>query len=77
MTNLMRSSGCSSHSSLFALDHGGDLIVVNRPRPAWTGLIKKTFHAVLQETAPPLAHGVFVDTELGRNRFARDALGAP
>jgi hypothetical protein len=37
-----------------ALDHGGDLIIINRSRSAWTSLIQEPFDAVL-EKAPNLS----------------------
>src|SRR2546430_4701002 len=50
-----------------ALDYGGDLIIINCPRSAWTGLIQEPFGAVLQEAAAPPAVRVLMDDQLARN----------
>jgi hypothetical protein len=52
------------------LDHGSNLIVIDRSRSAGTRLVKKTLAAILQKTATPLADGVFMDAEFGTHRLA-------
>jgi len=59
-----------------ALDHSGDLIIVNRSRPPWTSLIQEPFDAVRQKAPTPLPDRVFMDAELARDGFARDAVRA-
>ena len=59
-----------------ALDHGGNLIVLDRSRSAGTGLVKQPLDAILQKSPTPLANSVFMDAKLGRNGLARHAVRA-
>jgi hypothetical protein len=56
------------------LDHGSNLIVVDRSRAAWPSFIKQAIAAILQKSATPLANGVFVKSKLGSNILARYAV---
>jgi hypothetical protein len=56
------------------LDHGSNLIVVDRSRAAGASVIKQTIAAILQKSAPPLANCVFVQAELGSHILARHAI---
>jgi hypothetical protein len=56
------------------LDHGGNLIIIDRSRPAGASLVKQTIAAILQKAATPLANCVFVEAELGSHIFARFAV---
>ena len=56
------------------LDHGSNLIVIDRSRSAGTRLVKKTLAAILQKTATPLANRVFVEAELGSHLLARQVV---
>jgi hypothetical protein len=56
------------------LDHGSNLIVVDRSRAAWPSFIKQTIAAILQESATPLANCVFVKPKLGSHMLARQAV---
>ena len=58
------------------LDHGGDLIIIDRSRSSWTGLIQEPVEAVRQKTPTPLSDRVLMDTELARNGFAGHAIRA-
>jgi hypothetical protein len=44
-----------------AFNHGCDLINIDRARPARASFVQQTFDAILQETPPPLANGMFVN----------------
>jgi hypothetical protein len=59
-----------------ALDDGGDLIVIDCPRSARTGLVQQPFDAVLQKASTPLPDRVLMDAEFARNGFARNAIRA-
>jgi hypothetical protein len=59
------------------LDHGSDLIVVDRSRSAGASLIKQTIAATLQKSATPLANGVLVEAEFSCHILARQAIRAP
>jgi hypothetical protein len=41
-----------------ALDHGSDLIVIDRARPARARFIQQAVNALLQKAPPPLADGI-------------------
>lgn len=56
------------------LNDGGDLIVIDGSRTAWTGLIQKPFDAVLQKAPSPLADRVLMNAQLTRNGFAGRAV---
>ena len=58
------------------LDHGGDLIVIDRPGPAWPGFVQQTLHAILEEAAPPLADRMLMHPQLSRDGLAGNAVGA-
>jgi hypothetical protein len=59
------------------LDHGSNLIVVDSSRAARAGLVKQAITAILQESAAPLADGVFVDAEFGSHGLAWQAIRTP
>ena len=59
-----------------ALDHLGHLLVLDASGPARPGLVQKAVEAVLGETSAPLAHGVLMHAEFGRDHLARQSLGA-
>jgi hypothetical protein len=59
-----------------ALDHGGDLIIIDRARPARTGFVQKPFDAVLEKAPPPFADRMLVNAQLRRNHLAGNAFGA-
>jgi hypothetical protein len=56
------------------LDHGSNLIVIDRSRTTGASLIKQTIAAVFQKSTTPLANGVFVEAELGSHSLARQAI---
>jgi len=58
------------------LDHGSNLIVVDRSRSAGASLVKQTIAAMLQKSAAPLANGMFVEAEFSRYILARQAVRA-
>jgi hypothetical protein len=53
-----------------------DLIVIDCPRSARTGLVQQPFDAVLQKASTPLPDRVLMDAEFARNGFARNAIRA-
>jgi len=59
-----------------ALDHRGDLVILDRSRPARTSLVQQSFHTILEEAPAPLADRVFVHAQLDRDDLALDAVGA-
>src|SRR5262245_13756246 len=59
-----------------ALNDGGDLIIIDCPGSARTGLVQQPFDAVLQKASTPLADGVLMDAEFARNEFAGQAIRA-
>ena len=59
-----------------ALNNGGDLIIIDCPRSAWTGFIQEPVDAVLQKTPTPLADRVLMDANLARNGLAGNAIRA-
>jgi hypothetical protein len=59
-----------------ALNHGGNLIVVDRPWPAGSGLVQQPFDTVLQKTTTPFPDRVFVHAKLGSNGLALNAVSA-
>jgi hypothetical protein len=59
-----------------ALNDGGDLIIIDCPGSARTGLVQQPFDAVLQKASAPFADGVLMDAEFARNGFAGHAIGA-
>jgi hypothetical protein len=60
-----------------ALDHGGDLIIVDRSRSAGARFVQQAFDAVLQKAPPPLADSMLVNAKVGGDGFAWSALCAP
>ena len=58
------------------LDHGGHLIVVDRPRPAGPGFVQQALDAILEEAAPPLADRVLMHSQFSRDDLAGHAAGA-
>jgi hypothetical protein len=56
------------------LDHGSNLIVVDRSWAAWPSFIKQTIAAILQKPASPLANCVFVKPKLSSHILARQAV---
>jgi hypothetical protein len=56
------------------LDHGSNLIVVDRARAAGAGLVKQAIAAILQKSAAPLANGVFVEAKFDGDRLAWQTL---
>jgi hypothetical protein len=60
-----------------ALDHGGDLIIIDRSRPPWTSLIQEALDAILQKTPTPLPDRILVNAQLTGNRFAGRAIRTP
>src|SRR4029453_14379437 len=71
---VCRIVGCRAQR---ALDHCRDLIVVDRPRPARSGLVQQTLDTIAQEAPPPLADGMLVHAQLRRDDLAWDAISAP
>jgi hypothetical protein len=59
-----------------ALDHGGDLIIINRSRSAWTSLIQEPFDAVLEKAPTPLPDRVLMEAELACDGLAGRAIRA-
>ena len=59
-----------------ALNNGGDLIILDCSRSAWTGFIQEPVDTVLQKTPSPLADRVLMDANLARNGLARNAIRA-
>ena len=53
-----------------ALNDGGDLIIIDCPGSARTGLVQQPFDTVLQKASTPLADGVLTEAEFARNGFA-------
>ncbi|MHC2627451.1 hypothetical protein ACVIU7_004982 [Bradyrhizobium liaoningense] len=60
-----------------AIDHGGNLIVVDGARAARACLVKQAITAILQKSAARLANGVFVEAEFGSHRLAWQAIRPP
>jgi hypothetical protein len=60
-----------------ALDHGGDLIIVDRSRPAGARFVQQAFDAFLQKAPPLLADSMLVNAKLGGDGFAWSALCSP
>ena len=58
-----------------SLDHGRNLIIVDRARPARTRPVQQAFDTILEKTPAPFANRVLVHAEFGRNGFAREAVG--
>ena len=56
-----------------AFDNGGNLVVLDRPRPAGTGFIQEPFDTVLQKPPTPFANSMLMDAKLTRNGLARQA----
>jgi hypothetical protein len=56
------------------LDHGSNLIVVDRSRSTGASFVEQTFAAILQKSTTPLANCVFVEAELRSNILARQAV---
>jgi hypothetical protein len=56
------------------LDYLSNLIVVAGSRAARAGLVKQAITAILQESAAPLANGVFMDAKFGSHRLAWQSL---
>src|SRR5262249_46324497 len=56
------------------LDHGSNLIVLDRSRSAGASFVKQTIAAILQKSAAPLANCVFVEAEFSRHILARQAV---
>jgi hypothetical protein len=59
------------------LDYLSNLIVVDGSRAARAGFVKQAITAILQESAAPLANGVFMDTKFGSHRLAWQAICTP
>jgi hypothetical protein len=59
-----------------ALDHCGNLIIIDCPRPARAGLVQKTLDPIPQEPTSPFAHCMLMHTQLRSDRFARDTIRA-
>jgi hypothetical protein len=59
-----------------SLDHSGNLIVVDGARATGAGFVKQAITAILQESAAPLANGVFVQAEFSRHILARQTVRA-
>jgi hypothetical protein len=51
------------------LDYLSNLIVVDGARAARAGFVKQAITAILQESAAPLANGVFMDAKFGSHRL--------
>jgi hypothetical protein len=56
------------------LDYLSSLIVVDGSRAARAGLVQQAITAILQESAAPLANGVFMDAEFGSHTLACQAI---
>jgi hypothetical protein len=56
------------------LNHGSDLIVVDRACPAWPRLVQQALDALLQEPPPPFARGMFVHAQLDCDDLAGQAI---
>ncbi len=52
------------------LDYLGNLIIVDGSRAARAGFVKQAITTILQESAAPLADGVFMDAKFGSHRLA-------
>ena len=59
------------------LDYLSNLIVVNGLMATRASFVKQTITAILQESAAPLANGVFMDAEFGCHRLAWQAIRTP
>ena len=60
-----------------ALDHSGNLIIIDRARPARASFIQEPFDAILQKPSTPFADRVLMNAKLVCNRLARYPVGAP
>src|SRR5206468_6542068 len=60
-----------------ALDHSGNLIIIDRGRPARASFIQEPFDAILQRPSTPFADRVLMNAKLVCNRLARNPVGAP
>jgi len=60
-----------------ALDHSGNLIIIDRARPARASFIQEPFDAILQKPSTPFADRVLMNAKLVCNRLARNPVGAP
>ena len=55
-----------------ALDHSGNLIIIDRARPARASFIQEPFDAILQKPSTPFADRVLMNAKLVCNRLARN-----
>ena len=53
-----------------------DLIIIDRPRPAGSGLVQQPFDTILQKATSPLANHMLVHAQLGCDHLALDAVRA-
>jgi hypothetical protein len=58
-------------------NHRGNLIIVDGSRAARAGLVKQAITAILQKSAAPFAHGVFMAAEFGSYGLAWQAIRTP
>ena len=60
-----------------ALDHSGNLIIIDRARPARASFIQEPFDAILQKPSTPFADRVLMNPKLVCNRLAGNPIRAP
>ncbi len=58
-----------------ALDHGRNLIVADRARPAGARFVEQPVNAIGQKTLAPFAHRVLMNAKLGRHDLAPQPIG--
>src|SRR4051812_4968727 len=56
-----------------ALDHSGNLIIIDRARPARASFIQEPFDAILQKPSTPFADRVLMNAKLVCNRLAQES----
>ena len=52
------------------LDHGSDLVILDRTGSPRAGFVIKTINSIFQKPPPPFANSVLVNTQLCSNGFA-------
>src|SRR5215217_7924346 len=58
------------------LNHGGDLLIVDRPGTSWSGFVQQALDTIPQEAPAPFADRVLVHSQLGSDDLAWDPISA-